>query len=52
MITLIFMDFDAISPLKIALSLTGSGNHVTVLFIFGISLNITEIIKYCSNVSM
>ena len=45
------MDFYDIFPLKIALSPTGSGNHVTVLFIFGISLNITEIIIYCSKVS-
>ena len=38
------MDFYVISPFKIALSSTGSGNHVTFLFIFGISLNIKEII--------
>ena len=30
------MVFDVISPLKIALSPTGSGNHVTFLFIFGV----------------
>ena len=38
MITVIFMDFVAISPLKIALSPTGSGNHVTFFVYFRSSL--------------
>ena len=41
------VDFDAISPLKIALSPTGSGNHVTFSFLvfFGISQKSLYIVK-------
>ena len=34
MITVIFMNLAAITPIKIALSPRKSGNHVTFLFIF------------------
>ena len=41
LITVILIDFDAISTYKIAFLPTGGGNHVTFLFTFGNSLNIT-----------